>query len=274
MDIRQTLESLSIETTDSKLFSELQAMMKKNFAKTLGQKDKIISFYDENELIQRKYFFKFITKIYSQKHKNEVEIKFAEYKTIKLFYKQENSLKITIATDVDFIKNEAIFSFDRPNGLFISYVAQKFKNSQIFINDEQTMLIIKVKDKSETSGLDELFTRNDHMHFWVKFKYDSDKFAKFKREANIQNSQKFVRRFSVLADLFTDHFNELGCKLDDSFETVRASYLQLVKIYHPDRHTNKSENVKQDYRVKFEKIQTAYESLRLYFKEQEVFVSA
>ncbi|WP_170020100.1 adenylosuccinate lyase [Campylobacter sp. RM16190] len=274
MNIRQTLESLSIETSDGILFSELQAMMKKNFTKTLGKKDKIISFYDENEIIQRKYFFKFITKIYNQTHKDELNIKFAEYITIKLLYKQENSLKITIFADIEFVDNEARFRFDRSNALFISYIAQKFKKSQIFINDDQNYLIIKIANANETSGFDELFDKSEHMRFCTYFRYDKDKFIKFKREANIQNSQKFVRRFSALADLFSEHFKTLECGQNSDFESVRSRYLELVKIYHPDRHTQKSEKIKKEYREKFEKIQNAYESLKPYFKEQEIFVSA
>ena len=270
MNIKQTLESLSIETTDSKLFYELQTMMKKNFNKTLGQKDKIISFYDENEMVQRKYFFKFIAKIYNQTHKDELKIKFAQYTTIKLLYKQRNSLKVIISASVSFTKDEAVFSFEKPNGLFISYIAQKFKNSQILINEEQNSLILKIKSVSETNGLDELFSKSDHMHFSVFFNYDKDEFTKFKRSLNVQNSQKFIRKFSALADLFAEQFNILGCDQKDSLEDIRSSYLKLAKIYHPDRHANKSENIKEDYRLKFEKIQNAYESLKGYFKEQEL----
>ena len=110
----------------------------------------------------------------------------------------------------------------------------------------------------------------DHMHFSVFFNYDKDEFTKFKRSLNVQNSQKFIRKFSALADLFAEQFNILGCDQKDSLEDIRSSYLKLAKIYHPDRHANKSENIKEDYRLKFEKIQNAYESLKGYFKEQEL----
>lgn len=274
MQIKQTLESLSIQTSDSELFCNIQRLMKKNFTKTLGQKDKVISFYDENELVQRRYFYKFITKLYKQINASEVEIKFAEYKTIKLLYKQENSLKIIISADVNFLANEVKFSFEKPNGLFISYIAQKFKKSQISVNEKQTSLSIKMKDISETSGLDELFSKNEHMYFSVSFNYDNEKFLKFKRAVNLQNSQKFVRRFSVLAELFDEHFKTLECDKNSDFESVRSRYLELVKIYHPDRHTKKSSKIQNEYRLKFEKIQNAYESLRSFFKSQDEALGA
>ncbi|MDO5046180.1 adenylosuccinate lyase [Campylobacter sp.] len=274
MNIKQTLESLSIETFDSTLFYELQTMMKKNFTKTLGQKDKVISFYDENELVQRRYFLKFIGKIYKQLNKTDLEIKFAQYKPIKLIYKQKNSLKIIISADVKFLKNEVNFTLEKPNSLFISYISQKFRNSQISTDDRHLNLTLKIKDSSEIKGLDELFSKQEHMYFCVFFRYDQDVFAKFKREINIQNSQKFVRRFSALAQLFKEHFKVLKCDENSDFEIVRARYLELVKAYHPDRHAGKSEKIKNEYRAKFEEIQSAYEGLKNYFKEQEAFANA
>ncbi|MGB2553562.1 adenylosuccinate lyase [Campylobacter sp. MOP51] len=274
MDVKQTLESLSIETTDSKLFCELKSVMNKNFSKTLGQKHKVISFYDESELVQRKYFFKFISKLYQKAHSQELDIKFAEYKTIKLLYKQPNSLKIIISADVKFAKNEVNFRFEKPNALFISYISQKFKNSEIFTDENQDNLTIIIKNSSQTKGLDELFSKNEHMYFAVNFNYKQSEFIKFKREINIQNSQKFVKRFSALAGLFDEHFKTLECDINSSFQSVRSRYLELVKIYHPDRHAGKSAKIQDEYRMKFENIQNAYESLKTYFKEQEIFISA
>ena len=62
MNITQTLESLSILTDSDALFCELRALISKNFTKTLANKDKIISFYEESEIPQRKCFLKFIKK--------------------------------------------------------------------------------------------------------------------------------------------------------------------------------------------------------------------
>ncbi|MEH1010384.1 J domain-containing protein [Campylobacter concisus] len=69
-----------------------------------------------------------------------------------------------------------------------------------------------------------------------------------------------------------ENFEILGCSNSDSFETVRDSYLALAKIYHPDRHSNKSESIKNEYNAKFKKIQAAYEALKPFFKNQENFI--
>lgn len=274
IEIKQTLESLSIETTDGALFNELQSMLRKNFAKTLGQKDKVISFYDENENAQRKYFFKFLAKICEKHGVKAPDLFLCQYATIKIIYKQINSLKVVIFCEVIFADGCATFNFNAPNGLFASYIAQKFKDQKILINDDRSSLCIHLKDPKQTAWLEELLNKNEHMHFSVFFNYDKNDLNKFKRDLNVKNSQKFVRRFSTLAELFEEQFQALNCLSSDCFETVRTNYLELVKLYHPDRHASKSEKIKLEYRNKFEKIQNAYESLKNYFKEQEAFVNA
>ncbi len=76
----------------------------------------------------------------------------------------------------------------------------------------------------------------------------------------------------MLANLLEENFGILGCKKDDDFETIRQSYLSLVNIYHPDRHANKNPLIQEEYAKKFKNIQSAYESLKPYFKNQENFV--
>ena len=274
IEIKQTLESLSLETSDGKLFNELQSMIKKNFKKTLGQKDKIISFYDESEMTERKYFFKFLSKICEKYGKTIPNLFLCQYSTIKLNYKQINSLKIVLFADVIFCDGCVSINLNNQNSLFLGYIAKKFKNQKVVISQDQLSISIFIKDPQDTRWLDELFEKNDYMKFSVFFNYDSNELIKFKRNLNIKNSQKFVRRFSALAELFEEQFEILGCELNDSFEDVRASYLSFVKLYHPDRHSNKSEKIKLEYRNKFEKIQNAYESLKSYFREQEAFVNA
>ena len=81
-----------------------------------------------------------------------------------------------------------------------------------------------------------------------------------------------MSRFSALANLLEENFEILGCSKNDDFATVRQNYLSLANIYHPDRHSNKSIAIQEEYAKKFKNIQSAYESLKPYFKNQENFV--
>ncbi|WP_169778738.1 adenylosuccinate lyase [Campylobacter curvus] len=272
MNITHTLESLSIQTDDDALFCELRDLINKNFSKTLANKGKIISFYEENEMPQRRCFLKFIKRLYEKQNSDELDIKFAEYKTIKLGYAPKNALANLLSIDVNFIKDEVNFSLNSAPKVFASYILQSFKDNANSVDEKTNTLHIKIKNESDFNVLSMLFSRREHLKFIVDFNFDEAKFQNFKRNFKVQNSSKFINRFSALATLLEENFEILGCEKSDGFEQIRENYLALVKIYHPDRHDNKPENIKNEYRKKFEKIQNAYESLKPFFKTQEAFV--
>lgn len=274
MDITHTLESLSIKTYDDKLFCELKELINKNFKKTISSKGKIISFYDENEIPQRKYFLKFIKCIYEKQNNSQLNINFAEYKTIKLNYMQTNTLSKIIQASIFFEKDEVIFKTNKSENVFFSYITQSFKDNEFKLNENKTRLNLKIKSEKDFLNLKTLIYKKEHLNFLIDFKFDKDSFDKFERNYKVHKSSKFINRFSALANLLEENFKILNCNTNSNLDDVRESYLELVKIYHPDRHSNKSNNIKNVYRKKFEQIQQAYESLKSFFKSQEQFISA
>lgn len=66
--------------------------------------------------------------------------------------------------------------------------------------------------------------------------------------------------------LLEEHFKTLGVEVGASFDVVRNKYLKLSKVYHPDFHSEKSEEVKRVLKEKFEEINIAYESLKPLYK--------
>ena len=271
MNITQTLESLSILTDSDALFCELRTLISKNFTKTLANKNKIISFYEESEIPQRKCFLKFIKKLY-EKQGNELDVTFAKYKTIKLSLVQRNALTNIYNIDIDFFNDEMIFTLNNTPRAFASYILQNFKGNESKFDEKNHKFSLKIKKDSDFDLIEEIISRREHLKFIVNFYYNEVKFKEFKRNYKVQNSAKFKSRFSALANLLEENFEILGCSNSDSFETVRDSYLALAKIYHPDRHSNKSESIKNEYNAKFKKIQAAYEALKPFFKNQENFI--
>ena len=264
--VSQNLESISIETSDADLFFELQALIKRNFAKTLGQKGKVMSFYDENEKVQRKYFVKFLKKLCQRYELKNVNLNFAEYKTIKLHYIQPNSLKAMVFVDVAFVRGGAIFSFDRSNESFISHIIRGFESKQILSAEGQ--IALNIANLGECARLEELFNKSEYMKFSIIFNYNEEEFEKFKKRIKIC-AKKNEAKFAALTSLFEDHFAVLGCDKNDSFEEVRNRYLELVKAYHPDFHAALSPELLDECKTQFQRIQNAYESLKPYFKELE-----
>ena len=272
MNVTQTMETLSIQTRDDGLFFELRSLISKNFNKTLAGKGKIISFYDESELPQRKYFLKFLKRIYEKDGQKTLDVNSAQNKTIKLNYVQQNTLAPIIFIGVDFIRDQVIFNFEQPQNLFISYLLQSFKNPPNHFNKKTNSLNIKLTSNSDLDTLSSLFARKEHLKFIVEFDYEELKFQNFRQNFKPQESLRFATRFSALAGLLTENFEILNCDKNSTFEEVRENYLSLVKLYHPDRHSDKPSGIKEGYRLKFEKIQAAYDALKPFFKTQENFI--
>ena len=144
MNITQTLESLSILTDSDALFCELRALISKNFTKTLANKDKIISFYEESEIPQRKCFLKFIKKLY-EKQGNELDVTFAKYKTIKLSLVQRNALTNIYNIDIEFLYGEMIFTLNNTPRAFASYILQNFKDNESKFDEKNHKFSLKIK---------------------------------------------------------------------------------------------------------------------------------
>lgn len=274
MQIKNTLESLSISTDDASMFGEIREIMYKNFASTLHSKGKVISFYDKNELVQRRYFLKFIRKIALKHTGVEPKLNFAEHKTLKLSYKAQNSLSQLLFIDIDFIAQDIIFTLNNAPKIFANYLKHVFKETKAVYNESTNSLSMRFKNEEEFNALDELISKKEHARFSVHFRYDNLKLQKAKNRINNTSARSFTRCFYALASILENEFKILGCSIDSDFESTRAAYLKMVKMYHPDRHTQKSERIRNEYREHFEKVQHAWETLKPYFKKQESFASA
>ncbi|BCX79678.1 adenylosuccinate lyase [Campylobacter sp. 19-13652] len=274
MQIKNTLESLSISTDDAAIFGEIREIMYKNFASTLHSKGKVISFYDKNELVQRRYFLKFIRKIAIKHTGVEPKLNFAEHKTLKLSYKAQNSLSQLLFIDIDFIAQDVIFTLNSAPKIFANYLKKVFKGSKAKYNENTNTLSMRFSSQDEFDALDELISKKEHIKFSINFRYENSKLQKAKSRVNSNKSGSFTRCFYALASILENEFKILGCDINSDFESVRAAYLKMVKMYHPDRHMQKSERIKSEYREHFEKVQHAWETLKPFFKKQESFASA
>lgn len=272
MEIVQTLESISIFTDEDEIFVKLCEKIKENFKDCLKGRDKAIIFYNENELIQRKYFLKLVSKIYEKRAGKGANISHLCHKTIKLIYKKANSLQINIDIGVKFSKNSAIFDLSKSDENFNKYLLKSIASLryEIFKN----ILKVNIDNSDKIAILDNIFDLKEHIKYIVNFHFDEAEYERFKNRINAQNSKDFARRFDMLASLLEEHFLALGCSVNDDFETVRSKYLALTKIYHPDKHLGEPPQIRQNFTDKFRQIGLAYEALKPYFREIDNFISA
>ncbi|ARR00916.1 adenylosuccinate lyase [Campylobacter porcelli] len=274
MEITQTLESITIVTDDCDLYLNLIYKIRQSFANVIGTRDRIIIFYNENELIQRKYLLKFIANLYRKTVGSGVEFWLTHHKNIKLIYKNPTSLQILIDIDIKFEDSKVLFDLKNSEELFAKYLMRGFNDANCDYFPRQNWLFFTPKSQKDIDTLSNIINIKEHLKYTVNFNYNKDEFELFKRRFNALNSKEYKRKFTMLATLLEDHFHTLGCEVGDDYDTVRASYLNLIKIYHPDRNAIKSDEIKKSYTDKFQKIGLAYEALKPYFQEQKNFIKS
>lgn len=264
MQIVQTLETLSVNTDDCSLFRYFQDLIKKNFTKVIGNKSKTLSFFVENEIPQRRYFLKLLNYIYKKNAGLELDnLALAHFKTIKLNLEESNTLKPLIFAKIGFNKAGISISFDANHKLFISYLNQYFKNHNTSYDEKAKVYFIDFLDEQTLILVQNLASVNEHLKYCVDFTINEAQLLKYKdKMQNKANNWKF----NALAKLFSNYFTTLDASPKDDLDCIRAKYLSLVKVYHPDKHINKSGIEKAYCREQFEKIQLAYDSLKNLYK--------
>ena len=85
--------SIVISTSDDELFMSLASKMRSCFERSIGSKQKIIAFYNVNELVQRRYFLKLISKIFERINSTSLDFTNSQNADIKLVFKRQTQLK-------------------------------------------------------------------------------------------------------------------------------------------------------------------------------------
>lgn len=260
MIITQNLRCVSLYTDDYAIFTYFHALILKHFQDVLGKKNKILSFYEEDKIPQRKYFLKLLEKKYEKHTTKNIKIAQAYQKTFKLYLKQENTLRVFINIKVEFIQGAIVLLLDVDNKLFISYLKHYFKNHDLQYDKNNKLLSIACKGE-ETFVLFKRFASVDkHLNFCVNFDIKEDEYEEFKTKNAKTNTQKW--KFDALARLFSSYFKTLECSPENNLRQIRQKYLMFAKLHHPDFHQDKNISQLQEHRLEFEKIQIAYTNLK------------
>ncbi|RQD68367.1 adenylosuccinate lyase [Campylobacter hepaticus] len=265
MQIVQTLETIHVNTDDIKAFQYFKDLITKNFTKVLGRKNKIFSFFEENEIPQRRYFLKVLNQKYRKSTNECIEnLHDAYFKTFRLNFKQSNMLKSKLFIKVDFTVNRILMHLSSNEKLFITYIRNYFKDHIIEYNETTNILILKYKDEDTFKLFETFADESEHLKYCVDFKVNYEEYKKFCQ--NIHNKENMKWKFNALAKLFNNYFNILECTPQNNLYEIRQKYLIMVKLYHPDFYQGKSTLEKAYAREQFEKIQIAYDNLKALYK--------
>ena len=265
MQIVQTLGTINVNTDDINVFQYFKDLITKNFTKVIGRKNKIFSFFEENEIPQRRYFLKLLNQKYQKSANESIEnLKEAHFKTFRLNFEQNNTLKPVIFIDVSFAGDKILLKLSNNERLFVSYIKNYFKAHDLSYDALSGILFLNYKNENTLELFESFANESEHLKYCVNFKVIEEEYKKFLK--NIQNKEGMKWKFNALAKLFNNYFNTLECTPQNDLSEIRHKYLILVKLYHPDFYQGKSTIEKAYAREQFEKIQIAYNNLKALYK--------
>ncbi len=276
MHLSMTHDMLAITIQeDAKTFYYLQNIADKNFRKKIGRKEKMIIFKDADELVQRRYFLKLVSKIYLRKTGNDEQAKLIETsfdKSIKISLLKPNQLLQKMHINVSIEDNYVVvFNLGSHNSLFASYLKSYFKDHLVRIRPKNGTITLYPNSEQTIMLLDKLFAQKELFGCFVEFNYALESYQIYKRALMARKARR--NRHNALFSLLEEYFGVLGCKIEDSFETIRRNYLSLVKKYHPDSCGLYDGDLHVKYVAKFQEVQNAYEMLRMHFKNVDVKIA-
>lgn len=271
MQLTFTPDLCSIFLKDETTYYRLQQIIDKHFPHRVGRKDKIILFPKEDELHQRRYFLKLISKLY-QKNQNQKKDEVAKLegslnKILKFSLLQSGALMPHLNIKLLFENDGAIlFKLESNNRLLISYLKNYFKDHLIQYRLKTHTLTLFPNSYDTFKQLEKLVGNSKHLGWIINFHFKKEDLSLLEKRLKNKNGRK--RRLNSLYGLLEEYFALLGCSAKDSFEKIRKQYLALVKQYHPDMNSYRSKELTSLYREKFENIQIAYEMIKTYYNEQ------
>ena len=274
MQISFSSEILAITIeNDASTFYHLQNVIEKNFSKRIGRKNKTIVFKQDQEEVQRRYFLKLVDKIYRRKNrffcdKTSANIKNAIDKTIKIVHLKSNQIQQKLKITMQIEDNYAInLNIGSKNSMLVSYLKNYFKNHLVKYRLKNHTVTIFTHSSNTAKLLEKLLNQKELVGCYVDFNYNIDDFLTYKNRLTKRADRR--KKFNTLFSLLEEFYEVLDCKMSDSFETIRKSYLSLVKQYHPDTVSHTNPSLISHYNKKFQSIQHAYEMIKVHFEHEK-----
>ncbi len=215
---------------------------------------------------KKKAFFKILSEKYSktQDFSTEFYLKSMMHyinqpiKIELLSYEEPQPISVELsAHDGDRVS----ISLYAPNLWVIGYLRSQLELYVIEYTDSS--LLIDVSKMIAKTRLERSLNKRHILHYQLQYHYDSKfmqqlygKYAQFSfDEYEDENEDDFE---SIL-----HYYTVLECPIGSSQDALKKSYKKLVKVYHPDRVHQESNEIVNRYTQKFQLLQEAYTALRI-----------
>lgn len=251
-----------IDATDSAYSEYIKAYIQKNFKFFIYLKESILVFPKSEDRSKRQFFMSCLLNNLNKTRTDKISIEFNP--DVPFFVEFANSKESSLVPKVivKCHKDTVFFRFSDETKKIVEFLKKSFFGMRVDVDYCQKVAKIKVANKEEYSALRRLLAKkikfNDFLQ--VKFAYNEEELIRLNSYTKASK-----KRFS--SEYLSDHpdescFYELNCRYGDSFETIRQRYLELIKIYHPDRVYGRDEETIRHYTTKFRRVQNAFEQIK------------
>ncbi len=251
-----------VDANDAAYSSYIKSYIQKNFKFFIHLKESILVFPKTEDRTKRHFFMSCLLNNLNKSRSDKLSMDFNL--DVPFFVEFSNSKEGSLVPKVivKCHKNSVFFRFSEETKRVVEFLRKNFFGSKVDVDYFQRVAKIPIKSKEEYSVLRKLLAKkvkfSDFLH--VRFTYNEEELVRL--NANTKSRKKSFFSWGEDCDAEYSYYAELNSRYGDSFELIRQRYLELIKIYHPDRVYGKDEETVKRYTMKFRRVQNAFEQLR------------
>ncbi len=251
-----------VDGRDAAYSEYIKNYISKNFKFFIHLRDSILVFPKSEDKTKRQFFMSCLLNNLNKNKNEKISIEFNP--NVPFFVEFANSKEgsLTPKVIVKCHKDSVFFRFSDETRRVVEFLRTTLFGMKIDVDYHEKVAKVKVKSKEEYAVIRKVLAKkvrfNDFLQ--VKFAYNEEELVRL-------NSHTKTSKKRFYADYFADnseanYLAELNSRYGDSFETIRQRYLELIKIYHPDRVYGKDEETVRRYTAKFRRVQNAFEQIK------------
>ncbi len=251
-----------VDANDAAYSSYIKSYIQKNFKFFIHLKESILVFPKTEDRTKRHFFMSCLLNNLNKNKKEKLSIDFNL--DVPFFVEFSNSKEGSLVPKVvvKCHKNSVFFRFSEETKRVVEFLRKNFFGSKVDVDYFQKVAKVPIKSKEEYAVLRRLLTKKVKFSDFLQVKFTYNEEELIRLNANTKSRKKSFFPWNEDCDVEYSYYAELNSSYGDSFELIRQRYLELIKIYHPDRVYGKDEETIKRYTAKFRRVQNAFEHLR------------
>ncbi len=250
-----------VDATDEAYSEYIRHYIQKNFKFFIHLKESILIFPKNEDRKKRQFFASCLLDNFNKTRSEKVFFEFNPNVPFFVEFAQSkegfNAGKIVVKC-----RNDSVFfRFSDETKRIVELLKKSFFGAKVDVDYHQNIAKVKVSSKEGYIALRKLLEKNIKFSDFlqVKFTYNEEELIQLNSFSKYSKNSFFTDSSERLKEAY---FGELNSKKTDSMESIRQKYLELIKIYHPDRVYGKDEETVKRYTIKFRRVQNAFEQVK------------